>query len=98
MILGKEGKDYCRCAFLSARPCRTRSRTAFGLQVTVQGKLTGEGYFLANKVIAKCPSKYEMKERQQRGEKMPHSAMPWKLTGRSQARWRFSQWSVSWSA
>jgi cytochrome c-type biogenesis protein CcmE len=42
----------------------------------VQGKLTGDGYFLANKVIAKCPSKYEMKERQHRGEKMPHAAMP----------------------
>jgi len=46
-----------------------------GLQVSVQGRLTDEGYFLANKVIAKCPSKYEMQERQQRGEKMPH-AMP----------------------
>jgi cytochrome c-type biogenesis protein CcmE len=43
--------------------------------VSVQGKLTNDGYFLANKVIAKCPSKYEMQERQQRGEKMPH-AMP----------------------
>jgi cytochrome c-type biogenesis protein CcmE len=30
---------------------------------------------MANKVIAKCPSKYEMQERQKNGEKMPH-AMP----------------------
>jgi len=44
-----------------------------GLQVSVQGRLTDEGYFLANKVIAKCPSKYEMQERQQRGEQMPHA-------------------------
>ena len=47
-----------------------------GLQVAVQAKLTDEGYFLANKVIAKCPSKYEMQERKERGEQMPHGAMP----------------------
>jgi cytochrome c-type biogenesis protein CcmE len=46
-----------------------------GLKVTVQGKLTNDGYFLANQVIAKCPSKYEMNERAKQGEKMPH-AMP----------------------
>ena len=45
-----------------------------GLQVTVQGKLTDEGQFLANQLIPRCPSKYEMKERQERGEKMPHAA------------------------
>ena len=39
----------------------------------MQGRLTNEGYFLANKVIAKCPSKYEMQERQKSGEKMPHA-------------------------
>jgi cytochrome c-type biogenesis protein CcmE len=44
-----------------------------GLKVTVQGKLTDDGYFLANKVIAKCPSKYEMNERAKRGEAMPHA-------------------------
>jgi cytochrome c-type biogenesis protein CcmE len=47
-----------------------------GLSVSVQGRLTDQGYFLANKVIAKCPSKYEMQERQKRGETMPHSAIP----------------------
>jgi cytochrome c-type biogenesis protein CcmE len=44
-----------------------------GLKVTVQGKLTDEGHFLANQVIAKCPSKYEMDERAKRGEAMPHA-------------------------
>ena len=48
-----------------------------GLKVTVQGKLTDEGYFLANQVIAKCPSKYEMNERAKNGEAIPHS-MPGK--------------------
>jgi cytochrome c-type biogenesis protein CcmE len=48
-----------------------------GLKVTVQGKLTNDGYFLANQVIAKCPSKYEMNERAKSGEAVPH-AMPGK--------------------
>jgi cytochrome c-type biogenesis protein CcmE len=72
--LGKEGKEmpvrFPQCIVPDT------FKDGVGLQVTVQGKLTGEGYFLANKVIAKCPSKYEMKERQQKGEKMPHAAMP----------------------
>jgi cytochrome c-type biogenesis protein CcmE len=46
-----------------------------GLKVTVQGKLTDNGYFLANEVIPKCPSKYEMNERAKTGESVPH-AMP----------------------
>lgn len=43
------------------------------VQVTVEGKLEGN-LFEATNVIAKCPSKYEMKERQERGEAMPHAA------------------------
>lgn len=49
-------------------------KDGMGLEVTVQGKLTDEGYFLANQVIPRCPSKYEMQERKGRGEKMPHAA------------------------
>ena len=44
-----------------------------GLKVTVQGKLTDNGYFLANEVIPKCPSKYEMNERAKTGEAVPHA-------------------------
>jgi len=44
-----------------------------GLKVTVQGKLTDDGYFLANQLIPRCPSKYEMQEAAKRGEKMPHA-------------------------
>ena len=40
--------------------------------VTVEGELQADQSFLASSVLAKCPSKYEMKERQQRGESMPH--------------------------
>ncbi|HEY2733715.1 MAG TPA: cytochrome c maturation protein CcmE, partial [Polyangiales bacterium] len=73
-VLGKQNKEmpvrFPQCIVPDT------FKDGVGLQVTVQGKLTGDGYFLANKVIAKCPSKYEMKERQQRGEKMPHAAMP----------------------
>jgi cytochrome c-type biogenesis protein CcmE len=44
--------------------------------VTVEGKLLGDNSFEATNVLAKCPSKYEMKERQQRGEVMPQYASP----------------------
>lgn len=47
-------------------------KDGMGLIVTVQGRLTDKGYFHANQVIPRCPSKYEMKEAQQRGETMPH--------------------------
>jgi len=45
--------------------------------VTVEGKLAAGGTsFEATKVDAKCPSKYEMKERKERGEQMPHQLAP----------------------
>jgi len=39
--------------------------------VTVEGELHADNTFEATSVLAKCPSKYEMKERAARGEKMP---------------------------
>jgi cytochrome c-type biogenesis protein CcmE len=39
---------------------------------TVEGELKADGTFEATKIIAKCPSKYEMKEKQKSGEQMPH--------------------------
>ena len=73
-VIGKEGKEmpvrFPQCIVPDT------FKDGVGLQVSVQGKLTDQGYFLANKVIAKCPSKYEMQERRQRGEKMPHGAIP----------------------
>lgn len=50
-------------------------KDGMGLKVTVQGKLDESGYFAADQVIPRCPSKYEMQQAQERGETMPH-AMP----------------------
>jgi cytochrome c-type biogenesis protein CcmE len=70
-VLGKQGKEmpvrFPQCIVPDT------FKDGMGLKVTVQGKLTSDGYFLANQVIPRCPSKYEMKERQGKGEKMPHA-------------------------
>lgn len=48
-------------------------RDGMGISVTVQGKLEAGGEsFLANQVVPRCPSKYEMQQRQKNGEAMPH--------------------------
>lgn len=46
------------------------------MAVTVEGELQPDNSFEATTVLAKCPSKYEMKERQKNGEKAPHNAPP----------------------
>ncbi len=46
------------------------------VSVTVEGELLADSSFEATSVLAKCPSKYEMKERAQKGERMPHSQTP----------------------
>src|SRR5580700_7199075 len=43
--------------------------------VTVQGELQADDSFEATSVLAKCPSKYEMKQRKDHGEQMPHSPL-----------------------
>jgi cytochrome c-type biogenesis protein CcmE len=50
-------------------------KDGMGLKVTVQGKLLADGSFDANQVIPRCPSKYEMQQKLEAGETMPH-AMP----------------------
>lgn len=50
-------------------------RDDMGISVTVQGQLQ-DGFFLADQVIPKCPSKYEMNQKQQAGEEMPHAPVP----------------------
>ncbi|MEM6958148.1 MAG: cytochrome c maturation protein CcmE [Myxococcota bacterium] len=50
-------------------------RDEFGISVTVQGtveQVEGETVFVASEVVPRCPSKYEMNERLQAGEEMPH--------------------------
>jgi cytochrome c-type biogenesis protein CcmE len=51
-------------------------RDGMGISVTVQGKLDGQGGFLANQVVPRCPSKYEMQQRKKNGEVMPHAEIP----------------------
>jgi cytochrome c-type biogenesis protein CcmE len=44
------------------------------IEVTVEGQLRPDSSLEANAVLAKCPSKYEMKQKAAAGEKMPHAA------------------------
>lgn len=55
-------------------------RDDMDIDVVVQGQLQTDGIFLANEVIPRCPSKYEMRQREQDGEQMPHS-MPTASSG-----------------
>lgn len=43
-----------------------------GIGVVAQGRLNRRGVFVADQVIAKCPSKYEMQSKQALGAKAPH--------------------------
>ncbi len=43
--------------------------------VTVEGELHQDDTFEATSVLAKCPSKYEMQQRKQHGEQMPHGPL-----------------------
>jgi len=51
-------------------------RDDMGISVTVQGAIQPDGSFLANQVVPRCPSKYEMNQRAQQGEAMPHGDVP----------------------
>jgi cytochrome c-type biogenesis protein CcmE len=48
-------------------------RDGMGIMVTVQGQLQDEGFFVANQIIPRCPSKYEMDQQQRSGAQMPHT-------------------------
>jgi cytochrome c-type biogenesis protein CcmE len=43
--------------------------------VTVEGELQKDDSFEASSVLAKCPSKYEMQQKKQNGEQMPHGPL-----------------------
>jgi cytochrome c-type biogenesis protein CcmE len=64
---------YANCVV----PDTFRDVPGMDVKVTVEGKLSAEsGRFEATQVMAKCPSKYEMKEKAAQGESMPHAATP----------------------
>ena len=56
-------------------PDTFRDVAGMDVQVTVEGALRPDGSFEATQVLAKCPSKYEMQEKQKNGEKAPHMAI-----------------------
>ncbi len=62
---------YAQCIV----PDTFRDMPGMDVSVTAEGKLTDSGHFEASNIMAKCPSKYEMKERQKGGEQAPHAAM-----------------------
>jgi cytochrome c-type biogenesis protein CcmE len=62
---------YAQCVV----PDTFRDVPGMDVGVTVEGQLQADNSFVASNVLAKCPSKYEMKERAQKGETMPHAAM-----------------------
>jgi cytochrome c-type biogenesis protein CcmE len=43
------------------------------VEVTAEGKLMPDGSFRAHQIMAKCPSKYDMRGKSGQGQAMPHS-------------------------
>ena len=62
---------YAQCVV----PDTFRDVPGMDVGVTVEGELQADQSFLASSVLAKCPSRYEMKERQKNGEQMPHGPL-----------------------
>jgi len=58
---------YAQCVV----PDTFRDVKGMDVGVTVEGELHADNTFEATSVLAKCPSKYEMKQRAAQGEKMP---------------------------
>src|ERR1700723_1799501 len=52
-------------------PATFRDVPGLALGSTVEGELQPDNGFEATSVLAKCPSKYDMQQRKQRGEEMP---------------------------
>jgi cytochrome c-type biogenesis protein CcmE len=63
-------------------PDTFRDVPGIDVEATVTGQLAGD-HFQASTIEAKCPSKYEMEQRQLAGEQKPHgdssATDPWKL-------------------
>jgi cytochrome c-type biogenesis protein CcmE len=56
-------------------PDTFRDMPDMDVAVTVEGELQRDDSFEATVVLAKCPSKYEMQQRKQNGEHMPHGPL-----------------------
>jgi len=55
-------------------PDTFRDMPGVDVGVTVEGELRSDDSLEASAVLAKCPSKYEMKQKASQGEKAPHAA------------------------
>jgi len=62
---------YAQCVV----PDTFRDRPDIDVMVTAEGKLAPDGHLQATTIFAKCPSKYDMKERAAKGEKAPHGEL-----------------------
>jgi cytochrome c-type biogenesis protein CcmE len=60
---------YPRCVV----PDTFRDLPGSQVEVTVEGRLTQAGYLEADRILAKCPSRYEMDQRVSGGEQRPHA-------------------------
>ncbi len=91
----KNGTDvpvrYAQCVV----PDTFRDVAGMDVGVTVEGQLLADNSFEATSVLAKCPSKYEMKDRAAKGEQMPHASLEstaapvyWTVTPTAVARLR----------
>lgn len=73
--LAKNGEEvevrYPQCVV----PDTFRDVPNMDVDVTATGKLAADGHFQASEIMAKCPSKYDMKQKAASGEKAPHGAM-----------------------
>lgn len=62
---------YAKCIV----PDTFRDVPGMDVGVTVEGELRPDDSLEASQVLAKCPSKYEMKQKAAQGEKAPHAAI-----------------------
>jgi len=71
----KNGKEievrYPQCVV----PDTFRDVPNMDVDVTATGKLAGDGHFQASEIMAKCPSKYDMKQKAAAGTQAPHGMM-----------------------
>ena len=62
--------EYPQCVV----PDTFRDMPGMDVEVTAEGKLAASGStFVATSIMAKCPSKYEMKQKSMSGEMAPHA-------------------------
>jgi cytochrome c-type biogenesis protein CcmE len=73
-IIGKTSElpvHYPRCTI----PDTFRDMPGMDVVATAEGTLDPSGHLEATTIFAKCPSKYEMKDRARKGEQAPHQAL-----------------------